>query len=132
MIRRPPRSTRTDTLFPYTTLFRSRQAGRPPAEGSAADAGPGEEDGGEEDGGEEGSREEAHQGSGEEARNVQSLERGKRPGMRSHLSPAHRCRPGARPYGVHTSLAGAARPRPPKPVVPGLVPGADTEQRRVG
>src|SRR3546814_18358621 len=31
MIRRPPRSTRTDTLFPYTTLFRSRaQAGVPP------------------------------------------------------------------------------------------------------
>src|SRR3546814_18824801 len=26
MIRRPPRSTRTDTLFPYTTLFRSIQA----------------------------------------------------------------------------------------------------------
>src|SRR3546814_6178301 len=26
MIRRPPRSTRTDTLFPYTTLFRSRKA----------------------------------------------------------------------------------------------------------
>src|SRR3546814_3193943 len=26
MIRRPPRSTRTDTLFPYTTLFRSRDA----------------------------------------------------------------------------------------------------------
>src|SRR3546814_5678727 len=25
MTRRPPRSTRTDTLFPYTTLFRSRQ-----------------------------------------------------------------------------------------------------------
>src|SRR3546814_12331889 len=24
MIRRPPRSTRTDSLFPYTTLFRSR------------------------------------------------------------------------------------------------------------
>src|SRR3546814_5724665 len=24
MVRRPPRSTRTDTLFPYTTLFRSR------------------------------------------------------------------------------------------------------------
>src|SRR3546814_7796655 len=30
MIRRPPRSTRTDTLFPYTTLFRSA------CEGSAA------------------------------------------------------------------------------------------------
>src|SRR3546814_4114187 len=27
MIRRPPRSTRTDTLFPYTTLFRSIGAG---------------------------------------------------------------------------------------------------------
>src|SRR3546814_16072229 len=26
MIRRPPRSTRTDTLFPYTTLFRSDEA----------------------------------------------------------------------------------------------------------
>src|SRR3546814_19405696 len=25
MIRRPPRSTRTDTLFPYTTLFRSEE-----------------------------------------------------------------------------------------------------------
>src|SRR3546814_3518704 len=38
MIRRPPRSTRTDTLFPYTTLFRSqgvrwrdRQPQSPPA-----------------------------------------------------------------------------------------------------
>src|SRR3546814_1281448 len=28
MRRRPPRSTRTDTLFPYTTLFRSAQAGQ--------------------------------------------------------------------------------------------------------
>src|SRR3546814_8928344 len=27
MIRRPPRSTRTDTLFPYTTLFRSKRKG---------------------------------------------------------------------------------------------------------
>src|SRR3546814_18809839 len=33
MIRRPPRSTRTDTLFPYTTLFRS------PANGDAAATG---------------------------------------------------------------------------------------------
>src|SRR3546814_10071133 len=34
MIRRPPRSTRTDTLFPYTTLFRSHDretVGREPA-----------------------------------------------------------------------------------------------------
>src|SRR3546814_9513423 len=28
MIRRPPRSTRTDTLFPYTTLFRSQPLAR--------------------------------------------------------------------------------------------------------
>src|SRR3546814_8645537 len=28
MIRRPPRSTRTDTLFPYTTLFRSQRTER--------------------------------------------------------------------------------------------------------
>src|SRR3546814_19238554 len=32
MIRRPPRSTRTDTLFPYTTLFRSGEAARNPLE----------------------------------------------------------------------------------------------------
>src|SRR3546814_15296963 len=31
MIRRPPRSTRTDTLFPYTTLVRSHRAGSPQA-----------------------------------------------------------------------------------------------------
>src|SRR6056297_4333094 len=37
MIRRPPRSTRTDTLFPYTTLFRSQSA----AGEQAADARPG-------------------------------------------------------------------------------------------
>src|SRR3546814_13766638 len=34
MIRRPPRSTRTDTLFPYTTLFRSPEAA--PADSSAS------------------------------------------------------------------------------------------------
>src|SRR3546814_11765471 len=34
MIRRPPRSTRTDTLFPYTTLFRSgRRGGQCPPPG---------------------------------------------------------------------------------------------------
>src|SRR3546814_14739323 len=34
MIRRPPRSTRTDTLFPYTTLFRSERRARFEAEGA--------------------------------------------------------------------------------------------------
>src|SRR3546814_1994870 len=33
MIRRPPRSTRTDTLFPYTTLFRSSQLSTPVVNG---------------------------------------------------------------------------------------------------
>src|SRR3546814_6210420 len=40
MLRRPPRSTRTDTLFPYTTLFRSAPGrdGRPEMEGGLLDA----------------------------------------------------------------------------------------------
>src|SRR3546814_10716810 len=38
MIRRPPRSTRTDTLFPYTTLFRS--AGRDPTQPDRQDQRP--------------------------------------------------------------------------------------------
>src|SRR3546814_5024315 len=38
MIRRPPRSTRTDTLFPYTTLFRSAFHRRDGASGGAAPA----------------------------------------------------------------------------------------------
>src|SRR3546814_8720416 len=38
MIRRPPRSTRTDTLFPYTTLFRSAQGPGMGACGSSAAA----------------------------------------------------------------------------------------------
>src|SRR3546814_3748353 len=44
MIRRPPRSTRTDTLFPYTTLFRSVGIGAGPRGGvrGGADAFAGE------------------------------------------------------------------------------------------
>src|SRR3546814_8158537 len=45
MIRRPPRSTRTDTLFPYTTLFRSGRRpagiGRRRMDGAQADELPG-------------------------------------------------------------------------------------------
>src|SRR3546814_5000620 len=48
MIRRPPRSTRTDTLFPYTTLFRSLDAGlavaRPEPHSDPRDAKVGETD----------------------------------------------------------------------------------------
>src|SRR3546814_18838172 len=36
MIRRPPRSTRTDTLFPYTTLFRSLSSADPKLVGPEA------------------------------------------------------------------------------------------------
>src|SRR3546814_13671811 len=35
MVRRPPRSTRTDTLFPYTTLFRSSPTREPTAHRSS-------------------------------------------------------------------------------------------------
>src|SRR3546814_7012018 len=38
MIRRPPRSTRTDTLLPYTTLFRSPAPGRDFSKGRPLDA----------------------------------------------------------------------------------------------
>src|SRR3546814_5449542 len=45
MLRRPPRSTRTDTLFPYTTLFRSLAVGRHhhgcPDDGGGAQGGDG-------------------------------------------------------------------------------------------
>src|SRR3546814_16195580 len=41
MIRRPPRSTRTDTLFPYTTLFRSLSSpGNPFADARSTSANP--------------------------------------------------------------------------------------------
>src|SRR3546814_18305590 len=39
--RRPPRSTRTDTLLPYTTLFRSCGGGRGPHQEAGPRAGPG-------------------------------------------------------------------------------------------
>src|SRR3546814_17637720 len=39
MIRRPPRSTRSDTLFPYTTLFRSRLPRAEARRGAAANIG---------------------------------------------------------------------------------------------
>src|SRR3546814_13192033 len=46
MRRRPPRSTRTDTLFPYTTLFRSREAlpGHHLREGDVVEGGDGHHD----------------------------------------------------------------------------------------
>src|SRR3546814_19716070 len=40
MIRRPPRSTRPDTLFPYTTLFRSANAGAMGLAATDEDRGP--------------------------------------------------------------------------------------------
>src|SRR3546814_17943625 len=42
MIRRPPRSTRTDTLFPYTTLCRSAATRIRPKQAGPGQAGPGQ------------------------------------------------------------------------------------------
>src|SRR3546814_4437000 len=39
MIRLPPRSTRTDTLFPYTTLFRSQSRSQPQSSTSSSYSG---------------------------------------------------------------------------------------------
>src|SRR3546814_7491940 len=39
MIRRPPRSTRTDTLFPYTTLFRSIEIAPMSSDGQSVEGG---------------------------------------------------------------------------------------------
>src|SRR3546814_6401569 len=50
MIRRPPRSTRTDTLFPYTTLFRSAGADVDAGDGSANGDEGGDPGGGGDDG----------------------------------------------------------------------------------
>src|SRR3546814_4797502 len=44
MIRRPPRSTRTDTLFPYTTLFRSPLRQRLPPKSSCVRRGESQHD----------------------------------------------------------------------------------------
>src|SRR3546814_18828183 len=61
MIRRPPRSTRTDTLFPYTTLFRSFVGpGRGRRGHDGHDARDGGDRGGRRDGGAE--RTEKHSG----------------------------------------------------------------------
>src|SRR3546814_3154065 len=52
MIRRPPRSTRTDTLFPYTTLFRSQHRAEAGADHPAAaseDRGAADDHGGDHD-----------------------------------------------------------------------------------
>src|SRR3546814_15596780 len=65
MIRRPPRSTRTDTLFPYTTLFRSQQR---PGLPEPRQRGPGRDE------------DQGHQGQVQEQAR---LERGHRPRHRS-------------------------------------------------
>src|SRR3546814_10154182 len=49
MIRRPPRSTRTDTLFPYTTPFRSGMALAAPAAMAQDNAGAAQDQGAEEE-----------------------------------------------------------------------------------
>src|SRR3546814_7605743 len=78
MIRRPPRSTRTDTLFPYTTLFRSAHERRD--EGAARD--PGDREG---------------TGRAEEGRSEPGCGPGK--GVGAAMSPSPRAAP--KPHGTH-------------------------------
>src|SRR3546814_4846189 len=78
MIRRPPRSTRTDTLFPYTTLFRSAHERRD--EGAARD--PGVREG---------------TGRAEEGRSEPGCGPGK--GVGAAMSPSPRAAP--KPHGTH-------------------------------
>src|SRR3546814_2884212 len=78
MIRRPPRSTRTDTLFPYTTLFRSAHERRD--EGAARD--PGDREG---------------TGRAEEGRSEAGCGPGK--GVGAAMSPSPRAAP--KPHGTH-------------------------------
>src|SRR3546814_10203935 len=83
MIRRPPRSTRTDTLFPYTTLFRSADG---PARGRAWQAGDGRQN----------CRHEPGRGAGDLARAVLRRGRPRRPDLprrRPHALGALRGRP---------------------------------------
>src|SRR3546814_14262148 len=75
MIRRPPRSTRTDTLFPYTTLFRSREEGREEGIGKEGIGKEGREEGRE---GRQESRQEGEEGRGEEEKVSGLSPRGRR------------------------------------------------------
>src|SRR3546814_12061970 len=61
MVRRPPRSTRTDTLFPYTTRFRSLVAGGGGGRGGGSGVGAG----GRVLAGDQGERQSERQGDGE-------------------------------------------------------------------
>src|SRR3546814_3971180 len=84
MIRRPPRSTRTDTLFPYTTLFRSHavesgagivdRAGDRRQRGQRIEAGA-DHDAGQQNGGTDIDREETTDRSEEHTSELQSLMR---------------------------------------------------------
>src|SRR3546814_20455780 len=102
MIRRPPRSTRTDTLFPYTTLFRSQQGGRIGLGGFGSSARPAAP----------GSRRPARHAAARGAlprppslRRARALDRGA-PGDR--VGPAAQA-PDSRPY-QDAALSGAPRP----------------------
>src|SRR3546814_18611122 len=104
MIRRPPRSTRTDTLFPYTTLFRSIRAARQFP--GSADRGPGDPD---------------HHGN-DQLRHVarRRLGHSDEP-RRAVLRPALRRRGHHRPACAATHPLAAPSLRPPAPTRPPFV-----------
>src|SRR3546814_4215366 len=85
MIRRPPKSTRTDTLFPYTPLFRSAAAAYPAAEDPAQ-----------------------HRGRGPPARPADRHLGGGAAGARTH--PGRTLQPAAAGRRVPQALAGADHP----------------------
>src|SRR3546814_19626984 len=127
MIRRPPRSTRTDTLFPYTTLFRSRLAVRRAPRPAPARTGS------------EHSRQPA------DDRNRRALPAAAHavaeatgPPQRAGVPPAYRLgtvarpRRGCRDHGPNRHRHPARLIRPPLARLPGHVATAARKTRRVG
>src|SRR3546814_1548028 len=117
MIRRPPRSTRTDTLFPYTTLFRSRLRALPDRGDPQRPRDlPGRLDPKRDRAGPGGAR--VRSGPGPQLRHARRREGADRPGLVPPTGPLrggrvlrHHTRVGHRPGPCHRACAAAARGR---------------------
>src|SRR3546814_11544441 len=108
MIRRPPRSTRTDTLFPYTTLFRSGEG--PPTAVAAGSAGEGAFARGPAD---EDSRQEAADDRAEQGAQCpgdhRDLDHSSAPAVRNRKPPGTRTKPSAESVGSRAGSGSAIR-----------------------
>src|SRR3546814_17203700 len=123
MIRRPPRSTRTDTLFPYTTLFRSPAGGERRREEVAGARHAGDHRA------LEGPRPHAGAGLGGRSRRLRARSRGGAlQGLPGTPAQAERLRtrppPAAHPDPLPDPVGGAGRPPPALP------PPPQSEERR--